>query len=93
MQYSNNDGFIDAVAETIATKIKERLDISSHSESGQPLRGAKYMTVKEVCELLHISKATLYRHRDTGFLKPSTYVGRKPLFTQNDINNYLNNFN
>lgn len=88
------NGFIDLVAETIAAKIKEQLVIcGSHSENCQPTHGAQYMTAKEVCDLLRISKATLYRHRDAGYLVPSTYVGRKPLFTSNDIDNYLKNFN
>lgn len=92
-QTTDFDGIIGLVADSIAAKIKEQLNIRSRPESSQPSLGAQYMTVKEVCDLLRISKATLYRHRDAGFLTPSTYVGRKPLFTQNDIDNYIKKFN
>lgn len=93
MKRIEKDGFIDLVAETIADRVKEHLN-GSQSESSQPSsRGAQYMTVKDVCDLLHISKATLYRHRDAGYLTPSTYVGRKPLFSRDDIDIYLGHFN
>ena len=85
------DVLIGTLADAIAAKVKELID------SSEPTKEAyvenEYMTVKDVCDRYHISKATLYRHRNAGFLKPSLYVGRKPLFTKDDIERYLNNFN
>ena len=43
-----------------------------------------YMTVKQVCEYLHISRTTLYNHIQTK--KITAYkIGRRLLFKQSDI--------
>ena len=87
------DALIDTFADAIAAKVKELIDSSNNEPTREAHVENEYMTVKDVCNRYHISKATLYRHRDLGFLKPSLYVGRKPLFTKDDIERYLNNFN
>lgn len=74
--------FADAVAERLNNK-------SSKSESAEE----KFFTVNEICTKYRISQATFYRHRDAGFIKPSMYVGRKPLFSQKAIDEYISFFN
>lgn len=49
-------------------------------------------TAKQVCEMLHISKSKLYRHQKMGYIGPSEYVGRTPLYDQQIIDDYLNKF-
>jgi excisionase family DNA binding protein len=48
----------------------------------------KLYTVKEVLDILRISRATLYRHIDNGLLKPLK-LGGKVLFTEGDLNNLI----
>jgi excisionase family DNA binding protein len=44
----------------------------------------KLYTVKEVLDMLRISRATLYRHIDAGLIKPSKFGG-KVLFTEKEL--------
>ncbi len=92
---NKNDGILDALAEAVANKIEERLidKSASRNASCSPEPAIQYLTVKDICTRYHISKATIYRHREAGFLTPSLYVGRKPLFTSEDIARYLEHFN
>lgn len=48
-----------------------------------------YLTVTQVCELLHISRLTLYRWVKQGKLK-ATKVGQKLLIDQLDIQKLIN---
>lgn len=48
----------------------------------------KLYTVKEVLDILRISRATLYRHMETGLIKPLK-LGRKVLFTEEVLNNLI----
>lgn len=48
----------------------------------------KLYTVKEVMDMLRISRATLYRHIDNRLLKPLK-LGGKVLFTESELNNLL----
>lgn len=52
-----------------------------------------YFTTEELCSKLHVSRATIYRHRKLGYLFPAKYVGRKPLYDHTSIEQYLNKFN
>lgn len=81
---------IDIIS-AIANKVAEVL-IAKQQPRKEETCKVKYFTVNELCSLLKISKATFYRHKDQGFIKPAVYVGRKPLFTQQSIDDYLNNF-
>ena len=47
-----------------------------------------YLTVKQVCELLHISRLTLYRWVKQDKVK-ATKVGQKLLIEQSDIQKLL----
>lgn len=73
----------DKIAETIKVK-QEAVKVKSCK--------TQFFSVAEVCAMLKISKATFYRHKDLGYIKPAAYVGRKPLFTQESVDNYLNCF-
>ena len=48
----------------------------------------KLYTVKEVLDMLRISRATLYRHMESGLIKPLK-LGRRVLFTEDELNNLL----
>ncbi len=48
----------------------------------------KLYTIKEVFKMLRISRATLYRHIDSGLIKPLK-LGGKVLFTESELNNLL----
>lgn len=78
--------FIDMFADVVASKVVEKLNLAySESLAGKNRHEKEYLNAQEVCKQLRISKATLYRHCDAGYLTPSLYVGRKPLFTKKDI--------
>lgn len=86
--------FFDMFADVVANKVVEKLNLAySESLAGKSRHEKEYLNTLEVCKQLRISKATLYRHRDVGYLTPSLYVGRKPLFTKKDIEDYLKVFN
>lgn len=76
----------------IATRVAEALQAEQEEVKSSPVNEVRFYTVEDVCKLLHISKATLYRHKELGFVSPAKYVGRKPLFTQQSIDAYLNHF-
>lgn len=78
----------------LALKIAEKVSNSYPSGKASKVEDAvKYYTVHDLCELLHISKATYYRHKELGYIKPTYHVGRKPLFDQKAIDDYLKIFN
>jgi len=48
----------------------------------------KLYTIKEVLDMLRISRTTLYRHIDNDLLKPLK-LGGKVLFTESELNKVL----
>ncbi len=80
--------FVNRVADAILGRIGENKENTPTTSQEYP----KYYTIMEVCKRLHISRATLYRHQKFGYMNPATYVGRKPLYTEQSINDYLSNF-
>ena len=76
----------DAIALRVVEKMKE-----SSKDLKQEVIGT-YLTVDDVCKMLHVSKSKLYRHQKLGYVKPVRYVGRTPLFDENTIQEYLNVF-
>lgn len=44
-----------------------------------------YMTVDEVCDLLHITRNSLYRWGSIGTLKPIAKVGRRNFYLKKDV--------
>lgn len=83
--------FLDVMANMIANRIVEQIQCKTDS-SKQSEASMKLYTVKQVCDMLHISKSKLYRHKKEGRLVPVSYTGRNPLFSQESIDNYLNSF-
>lgn len=79
------------IISAIAKKIVEAIKVKQEPATGNTCKN-QYFSVAEVCSMLKISKATFYRHKDQGFIKPAVYVGRKPLFTQQSIDDYLAHF-
>lgn len=81
---------IDLLAERIAEILIAKNDEQTpHQESPT---NTHFYTVAEVCQMLRISKATFYRHKNLGLITPAQCVGVKPLFTEESIKNYLHNF-
>lgn len=84
---------IQKIIDEIAAKIAERLNLAvMNGHRNNSDEQEKWFTVEQVCKQLHITKSTLYNHRNKGLITPAKYVGRKPLFNQESINKYLNNF-
>lgn len=80
---------MDEFINILASKVAEAMN--SKSAPAEPTT-PRYYTVDELCAMLHISKATYYRHKDLGLITPTAYVGRKPLFDQQAIDEYLKQF-
>ena len=90
------EDFAQLVAEKVVAMIKEGDDnnVKSNAPAEQPRESSETSyTIEEVCQKLKISKATLSRHRNLGYLTTSFYVGRSPRFTEEDIQKYLRSFN
>lgn len=86
---------VEKVTDMLADKIIERMSGKfgqlQEKVDEQEERRVLY-TAKQVCEMLHISKSKLYRHQKMGYISPSEYVGRTPLYDQQVIEEYLNKF-
>lgn len=90
----------DEFATLIATKVVDILEerglvivnAPSQDTSERQVPPTLY-TIDEVCERVKVSKPTLQRHRNRGYITPSYYVGRSPRFTEADIEKYLESFN
>ena len=78
----------DMIANRVVEQVRQMPDATKQADSGR-----KLYTIKQVCDMLHISKSKLYRHKKEGRLVPTKYTGRNPLFSQDSIDNYLNSFN
>ena len=78
------NNFIDLVAERLRSSI---LDLNNCTKQ---VLDDELFTIEQVCEKLHISRATFYRHRNMGLIVPTKFAGRRPLLTQEDIDKYLN---
>ena len=86
---------VEKVTDMLADKIIERMSgkFGQLQDKVDEQEGKRVLyTVKQVCEMLHISKSKLYRHQKMGYISPSEYVGRTPLYDQQVIDDYLNNF-
>lgn len=44
-----------------------------------------YMTAEEVCDLLHLTRNSLYRWGTEGKLKPVAKVGRRNFYLKDDV--------
>ena len=57
-------------------------------KSERPLPEVSFLTVKEVADLMRVSKMTVYRLVHSGEL-PAVRVGRSFRVTEDDVNEYL----
>lgn len=64
---------VETIADQIVNRVLERVEQSSQSINVNNV-GTKLYTTKQLCEMLHISKAKLYRHREQGYLRPTIHV-------------------
>ena len=78
--------FLENFAEIIAEKVAQKMGATASATTDM------YYTVKQVCEMLHISASKLYKHKAEGLIVPAKYCGRKPLFDQQSIDDYLKGF-
>jgi predicted site-specific integrase-resolvase len=49
------------------------------------MNNRKFLSRKDVAEMLGISLVTLHNHNKKGTLKPSHRIGRKPLYLLEDV--------
>lgn len=82
---------LDLLADKIVERMSGKFGLLQEKVDEQGGKRVLY-TVKQVCEMLHISKSKLYRHQKLGYISPSEYVGRTPLYDQQVIDDYLNKF-
>lgn len=83
--------FVDLLSGKVADLVIEK-SISPRNESETPESEEVYFTLKEFCSKLRISIPTYYRHKAAGYVRPAAYIGRKPLFSQASIDEYIKNF-
>ena len=76
---------LEEFAELIAQKVAEKI-------GGTTPATEQYFTMKQVCSMLSISASKLYKHKAEGLIVPAKYCGRKPLFDQQSIDDYLKAF-
>ena len=49
----------------------------------------KYLTHMVVCELLDVSRRTLFRWRQVGYFPQPGYVGRRPVYRREVVDEWL----
>ena len=49
----------------------------------------KYLTHMEVCELLDVSRRTLFRWREVGYFPQPGYIGRRPIYRREVVDEWL----
>ncbi len=81
----DNNKVLEDFAELIAEKVAEKMGVTAPATE-------QYFTMKQVCSMLSISASKLYKHKAEGLIVPAHYVGRKPLFDQQSIDDYLKAF-
>ena len=70
---------LDELLDTIQQAIKNRT---------QHLNGEKFLTNRDICQMLHISSRTLQDWRDTGKI-PFIQIKGKILYKESEISNWL----
>jgi len=76
---------LENFAEMIAEKVAQKMGATASATT-------EYYTLKQVCSMLSISASKLYKHKAEGLIVPAKYCGRKPLFDQQSIDDYLKAF-
>lgn len=74
---------LNEIAIIIAEKVNDHIKL--FSKGNEESCDDDLLTTEQVCKKLHISRATLYRHRRAGLITPTCYVGRKPLYSNKSI--------
>lgn len=89
------DEILEQITDLIADKVADRLSGKFGQDKDgldEQKRGVELYTAKQVCDMLHMSKSKLYRHQKEGYIKPTQYVGRTPLYSKQAIDKYLKIF-
>lgn len=73
-------GFVDEITNIIADKVVQRIQ----EEERKP----KLYSVEDVCDILHISKATLWRYEKAGIITPCI-VGGSKLYEEKTIQDVI----
>lgn len=62
-------------------------EMVAEAEAARPVvEEEKYLTIKDVCGILGVTKGTLWRWDKSGYLK-AIRIGRNPQYRLSDINN------
>lgn len=48
-----------------------------------------YLTHMEVCELLNVSRRTLFRWREVGYFPQPGYIGRQPVYSPEVVDQWI----
>lgn len=75
---------LQAMEARILSKMREIFDVRSNNGAD----GREWLTVKEACEYLKVSKSTMQKYRREGII-PFSQHGRKILFKLEDLQNFL----
>lgn len=59
----------DMIANRVVEQVRQMPDATKQADSGR-----KLYTIKQVCDMLHISKSKLYRHKKEGRLVPTINI-------------------
>ncbi|WP_338360137.1 helix-turn-helix domain-containing protein [Yeosuana marina] len=87
--------FADMVAHKVVEAIKETEDLLTQTipieasivEQENP---NELLTIKEVCEILKVSRSTIYDWMDKDILLPDTNIGRSPRYKRCSLNEFIN---
>ena len=80
-------GMMPAVENWLRKAVREEVANALEADR-QQAKPEKMYSREEVCELLHISKPTLWVKTKNGEI-PATHVGRRVLYSQSAINKYV----
>ena len=85
IEKSDNTNTIESIVEGIVERLLEKKFSSKEKELREAAEPKKYYTRDEVCQILHVSKMTLYNMVCRGQIK-QLKAGRRVLFDRVSIN-------
>ena len=79
----NSEDLRMIIAQTVEETRKETLKEAANKDD------EVYYSIAEVCEILSKNPATLWRWEKSGYLIPTTRVGKNPRYSKSDIDKLL----
>ena len=87
-KYMKEKDVMDALKSLLAPLIKEvvltTLEENQQAQQAAPVIDDAEVTPDEAAEQLHVSKVTLWRWNNSGYLKP-VWIGRKTYYRQSEL--------